>query len=483
MTGDADWTCPNPPCTVPTAIDTGMPNISPNVGITATPVIDQTNGIIYITAFTKENGLFYWRLHALNLATGAELSGSPALINGAVPGTGEGADPSGLIYFNPIMHLSRSGLVLNNGQVLVAFSSMDDQTPTHGWVFAFNASNLTQTAAFMTSATSGEDNIWMAGGAPAVDASGNIYFSTSNGDPAYDGTTSLQTSVVKISLNTSSGFTLQDYFTPFDYKTLTDNDVEIGSGAVLLLPDQPGAYPHLAVAGGKQGTIYLLNRDNLGKLSTQNNDPQIVQELYDVLPGGQDCCSGLYGSMAYFDNKIFMVGSGDYLRSVPISDGLLDWASTSTSTIQDKVRGASPSISANGSSNGIVWYLDASAYTYSWSSGYPQTVTNGPAILHAFSTDSLTTPLYSSNSVAGDAAGDAVKFAVPTVVAGKVFVGTQTELSVYGLRSDVASRHMDFNGRAIASVKQLPKFEFPLTNFRLANSCELHPFRQAGALF
>ena len=488
LTGDSLWTCPFPPCSVPTAVQMGFPNISPIVGITATPVIDQANGVIYVTAFTLENTFFRWRLHALSLATGAEMPGSPVTIDGDYPGTGEGANNDGLIYFNTSHHLSRSGLVLNNGLVYIAFSSMDDQTPTHGWLFAFDAATLLPVSTYMTSPNTGEDNIWMAGTAMAVDSNGSMYFSTSNGDPAYNAVAGdLATSVVKLAFG-QDGFQLQDYFTPYNHQTLTDLDVEVGSGGVTLLPDQAGAHVHEMVVAGKQGTIYLLDRDNLGKITTAANptsDPQIVQEFQGILPGGTSDGNGVYGAMAYYKNNLYVVGSGDFLRSIPISNGLLDWASMKQSNVKDTVRGATPSISANGNSNGIVWYMDASAYTYSWNpsvGGYPTIRTNGPVILYAFSTDDVTAPLYSSNSVSSDAAGDAVKFAVPTVVAGKVFVGTQSELSVYGLRSDIASNKQFQSGdREIASVKPKPQKTFPLAGFRAENSCELHPVRKGGA--
>ena len=425
--GDALSPCPSAPCTTPTVLDVGAPNVTPQVGITATPVIDATHGVIYVTAMTKENGAFYWRMHALNVATGAEMAGSPVLIDAAYPGKGNGVSADGLIHFDAVRQLSRAGLVLSNGTVFVAFTSFNNQEPTHGWLYAYNATSLANVGVWMTTPNSGDGTIWQSGGAPAVDSTGSLYFATGNGDPAYNsGPADLADSIMRVTLG-AQGLSLADYFTPYNRLALATGDVDVGSGGVLVLPDQPGPYPHLLVGGGKQGTIYLLNRDNLGQFNAAagaTSDSQIVQELVGDLPGGKNYGAGLYGTPSYYQGKIFMAAAGDYLRSIPLQNGQLNWSGMSRANARVVIRGATASISANGTQDGIVWYLDASAYTYSWVSGaYPPTLTNGPAVLYAYSTDNLSTPLYSSNMVSADAAGFAVKFAVPTIADGKVFVG------------------------------------------------------------
>ena len=253
----------------------------------------------------------------------------------------------------------------------------------------------------------------------------------------------------------------------------------------------------------------------MGKLNTVANatgDPQIVQEIPGVatgtsgatpgnttgIPGGNNR-TGIYVSPSYYNGAIFIAAVADDLRKIPITNGLLDWASMTSTGNEIVQRGATTSISANGSSNGIIWYLDASAYTYQWISGeFPPTLTFGPPILYAYSTDDLSAPLYSSKTVAADAAGCptsaantpgsgsgcAVKFAVPTVIAGKVFVGTDTEISVYGLRSDVAAANFQPQAnRGIASVRAAG-FDFSPAGFKVENSCPPHTSGLAtGALF
>ena len=231
-------------CSTVTPIQSGAPNVSPEIGITSTPVIDQVNGIIYVVALTDESGVFYWRLHAMNIQTGAEMAGSPITIDGSYPGDGNGVFTDGLVYFDPIHQLQRSGLVLNNGLLYVPFTSFNDQEPDHGWLFAYNASTLDPVSSWMSTPNSGDGTIWMSGGAPAVDSSGNIFFATGNGDANYFETTQggpantftdLSDSVIKLNFG-AQGFDLADYFTPYNYQQLAIGDVDLGAGGVLLLP-------------------------------------------------------------------------------------------------------------------------------------------------------------------------------------------------------------------------------------------------------
>lgn len=456
-----------------TPIQVNAPNISPEIGITATPVIDPNSNTIYVTAMSQENGVMYWKLHALSLATGNERAGSPVVITGTYKGIGLGSSGD-VVTFSPINQLSRAGLVLNNGIVTVAFTSFDDNEPDHGWVFSYDAATLGLAGVWMTTPNSGDGTIWQAGGAPAVDSDGSLIFATGNGDPnfAQMNPPDLADSVIKIKMG-SPDFTSPDlaypllpadFFTPYNHAALATGDVDLGSGGVLLLPtgdnnDIMGTTSNLLVAGGKQGTLYLLNRDNLGGLSTgTTGDNNVVDELIGDIPGGKNYGPGIYGTPSYYNGKIYLVAASDSLRSIPITNGKFNWAGTQAAATQYKLalRGATASISATGpaTSDSIIWYIDASAYTYSWVQGqYPPTKTDGSALLYAFSTDDLSKPLYVSPwtqvtsfgqapemqnndnciSVITNAAGCAVKFAVPTVQNGLVFVGTDTEVSVFGL--------------------------------------------------
>jgi hypothetical protein len=459
--GDADLACTD--CTSLSYLNTEAPNIYPEIGITATPVIDMSNGIMYVIATTIESGVTYQKIHGLYIDSGKEIPGSPVIVEPTLPGSGDGAstDSPSVISFNAVRQMSRAALTLNNGMVFAAFSSYNDQEPSHGWVVAFSANNLTAMGAWMSTPNSGDGNIWMSGDGPVVDSSGNLYLATANGDASLLTPADRNDSVVNLSVSSAGALTLTDYFQPYNYVALAEGDVEMGSGGVMALPDQAGPYPHLLLAGGKQGTIYLLNRDNLGQNILDTNasatsDTQIVQEITGILPGGKNYGAGIYSTPAYFNGSVFYCGAADYLRSFPVVNGQLDTASMQVANEKVVREGSTPSISANGTENGIVWTADASAYTYSWSYPNINILTNGPSVLRAYSTDDLSAPLYESSGQTADAAGDATKFAVPTVADGKVFLGTQTEISVYGLKSasnsNIKLRPLALDSRSPASL-------------------------------
>jgi mono/diheme cytochrome c family protein len=423
--GDSVLGCNN--CSTFTSTGVNAPNVYPQQGITATPVIDPSTNTMYLIASTVENGTYYHKLHALDITTGAERSGSPVVITGTGPGGGFGS-VNGELSFHAQFQLSRSGLALNNGVLYIAFSSQNDQetiggvtSGVHGWLFSYNASNLQQTASFITSPASGCSDIWMSGDAPAIDNAGNIYVSTGNDDQNAPTLMDYGNSFLKFTPN----LVLSDWFTPFNSLALSTADVDVGSGGLLLVPPQAGSSTNLLIGGGKEGTIYVTNQDDMGHMNTATgatSDTNIVQEISGVLPVGKNCCVGIYGTPAYYQGKVFIAAAGDYLRSFPIVNGLLNTATMQSANEEIAIRGATPVISANGDSNGIVWILNGSAYTYS-ASGKP--VTNGPAVLMAYSTDDLSSPLYRSDRVPADAAGYAVKYANPMVANGMVFVGGQ----------------------------------------------------------
>ncbi|HEX2715024.1 MAG TPA: hypothetical protein VHM88_22785, partial [Candidatus Acidoferrales bacterium] len=402
--------------------DVGADDIRAEIGITGTPVIDPATGTLYVVARTKESGTHFQRLHALDIATGAEKFGGPVVIQATLSGS------NGSVVFDPLRHLQRPGLVLANNTVYVGFASHGDVTPYHGWVMAYNATTLQQVAAYTTTLNGVQGGIWMSGAGLAADPSGNIYFSVGNGD--FDGLTNFGDSCVKLS--TTTGLTLSDYFAPFNQSALTGADLDVSSGGVTLLPDAAGsaAHPHLMVVAGKDGTIYVLDRDHMGGFnsSTSNPDSQIVQEIWNALGGTPidvtqptlQYVDNNFDTAAYWQNKVYWGGAGDHIKMFTLSNGLLSTKPASQSpTSYAGNRGASPVVSANGATNAIVWAIESA--------------TN--AVLHAYDATNLANELYNSNQAAAsrDVPGPPVIFAVPTVTNGKVYVGTQSQVVVYGL--------------------------------------------------
>src|ERR1700732_848651 len=410
----------------------GCSDLQPTIGITATPVIDPSSNTIYVEAKSTNGSSFFHRLHALALATGAEKSPGPALITATVNGTGDGSN-AGKLTFDSLHQQARPGLLLVNGAIYVAFASHCDIGPYHGWIFAYDEATLTQKSHFVTTPNGGLGGFWMSGSGIAADASGNIYIASGNGD--FDTThvpaTELGDTLLKLG-TTNANLTLLDYFTPFDQQHLSDNDVDLGSGGVLLLPDQPGAHPHIMVAAGKEGTIYVVDRDQMTTNNSHycssgcSNDPEIVEE------SGSGAIASLYSMPAYWNNTLYYMGQNSNLAKIPITNGKPDFAQRTTGVIGVGFPGTTPSISSNGTAAGagVLWAIDFSHY------GSPGPGP-GPAVLHALDAETTLTELWNSTQAANnrDRAGNAVKFSVPTIVNGKVYVGTSTEVDVYGLTS------------------------------------------------
>jgi len=401
--------------TVP-ASDTFCGQIEPEIGITGTPVIDASSGTIYVVAMTKETSggavNYVQRLHALDITSGAERAGSPVIIQATYPGTGEGG---ATLTFNPKNYKARPGLLLLNGTVYTSWSSHCDIGKYHGWIIGYDAASLKQTAVYNDTPNGNEGSFWQSGAAPAVDASGNIYVVSANG--SFDATTGgadLGESYIKLSA--SSGLAVADYFTPFNYASLNAGDTDTGSAGVALIGDEAGSaqHPHLMAGAGKEGRIYLLDRDNLGKLNT-GSDSQIVQSL----PGA---IGSLFGNPAYFNQTLYFCGAGDSLKAYPISNARMSTTPSSTSSVFFGYPGCVPTISATGTASGIVWVIDQAG------------------VLRAYDAARLSTELYDSNqNRARDAFGSAVKFSVPAVANGKVYAGTQNSLVAYGLLSGSAA--------------------------------------------
>ena len=406
------------------------PDIDPAVGITGTPVIDLASGTIYVDVHTREVGTttnYFHRIHALNITNGAEQAYSPVAVTNSVPGVGVDSS-GGVVRFNAKQQLQRPGLTLAGGKLYVAFGSYADTDPYHGWVVGFNATNLQSSAnnVFCTTpnATIGafginaaEGALWMGGDGLCADASNNLYFVTGNGSFSVN-TNGADYGDSFIKLSTTNGLAVTDYFTPYNQAALAANDSDLGSGGDILLPDSVGsaAHPHLMIGCGKDGTLRLIDRDNLGHFNAAN-DNQVVQEV----PGA---ITGSWSTPAFFNSQIYYQGNSDVMKAFFISNAVITATPTSQSTVSFSAfaDGGTPSISANGTNNGIVWAIQSDAAG-----------SGGAAVLHAFNATNLAQELYnSSQNPTRDNPGTAIIMTTPTVVNGKVFVGGAYALSIFG---------------------------------------------------
>jgi len=404
----------------------GCGDLTPEIGITGTPVIDPATGTLYVVAKTKEingaNVAYEHRLHALDITTGISRPGSGRALQASVPGTTLPNDGEDRVLFRSLRQNQRAALLLSDGVVSVAFSSHCIILPYQGWVLAYDAKTLDRLGAFNVAPNDpkGKGGIWHSGGGPAADASGNVFVMTGDGPfDAASGGSSYSDSILKL---TNGSLTVSDYFTPFNQLELEAADADMGSGGPMLLPDQAVGPPRLMVGGGKQGIVYLLNRDNMGKFQA-DSDSQIVQSFPVGSCAGGGSCS-IRSTPAYFNNKVYTVAATDSLKAYSLSpiDGLLSLPPVESPNTF-RWPGATPAISANGSNDGIVWALETGG-------------SGAPAVLRAYSAADVSTELYSSNgnqNSARDDPGPAVKYTVPTIANGKVYVGTQGQLSVFGL--------------------------------------------------
>jgi hypothetical protein len=369
---------------------------------------------LYVVAMTKENGIHTHRLHAFDITTGKSLVAGGTLIQAAVPGVSVPNDGTGLLRLKSLRANQRAALLLNNGTVYVAFGAYCNFDNDNGWLLAYDAKTLQPRAAFSTSPTGSEGGIWGGGGGPAADAAGDIFAMTGDGIfNAASGGNNYGDSFLKLA---GTGLQVRDYFTPFNQATLDTGNGDLGSGAAMLLPDQPVGLPRLVVGAGKQGIVYLLNRDNLGKFQA-GSDSQIVQSFPASACGAGSC--PVFGMPTWFNGKVYITPADDRLRAFALVGGRLSPAGQSVAKYPWP--GATAAISANASANGIVWTLQTNG-------------SGAPAILRAHDAADISVELFSSaTNAASDEPGKAVKFTVPTVFRGQVFVGTQDRLAVYGL--------------------------------------------------
>jgi hypothetical protein len=398
--------------------DRGCGQVTPEIGITSTPVIDRARGAIYVVSVSKAgSGHYFHRIHALDLTSGKELFGGPTTITATYPGNGAGSS-GGNVVFDPAQYNERPGLLEINGTIYTTWGSHCDIGAYTSWVMAYSADTLKQINVLNLVPNGSDGGIWMSGTAPAADAAGNIYFLIGNG--LFD--TVLNTNgfpshgdcgncYAKVSPTVP--LNLLDYFTPLNTVAESNADGDLGSGGPLLLPDvtdASGKVRHLAVGSGKDGIIYVLDRDNMGKFSgTQNN---IYQQISGELAGAE------FGKPSYFNGTVYYGAAGDSIKAFPISSAKLATTPSSTTAIQFPYPGATPAISANGTNNGILWAVE-----------------NGTlAVLHAYDATNLATELYNSNQASGGRdqfSGN--KFITAMIANGKVFVGTPNSVAVFGL--------------------------------------------------
>ncbi len=395
--------------------------ISPEIGITSTPVIDKAGNTIYVVATTVESGTVKHKIHALSLTTGAEKFGGPLTISGSYGG----------IAFAAARHLQRPALLLVGGNVIIAFGSQGDALPYQGWLFAYSASGgtLHRVAAWNAAPTAnGAAAFWNSGGGPAADTSGNIFVVSGNGlFNLNTGGADAGNSFLKLTLS-NGAFHIADYYTPSNFAELNTNDWDLGSGGPMIAPAQSGAtYPNLILCGGKDGTIYVVNRSNMGHYNA-SSDPA-VQKLAIGSPAPTN---GSFFTPANWNGYVYFGEIHAPVMAFKFASGLLPQSpSSQTSTIYG-YPGATPTVSANGATNGVVWTLDDSAYYGGTPSGGVNTP--GPAVLHAYRADNLGIELYNSSQAGTrDTAGTAIKYTVPTVANGHVYVGGAKQLTVYGI--------------------------------------------------
>jgi hypothetical protein len=427
---DADSTSSTPLWKISTLLngevpsdDRGCGQVTPEIGITATPVIDRTrgpHGAIYVVAMSKDgSGNYFQRLHALDLATGGELFGGPVTIQATYPGSGANSS-GGNVVFDAKQYKERPGLLQIGGIIYTTWSSHCDISPYTSWVMGFDAGTLALAQSnILNLVPNGNDGgIWMAGSAPAADSSGNIFFLVGNGD--FDTTLNASRFPTNgncgncfVKLATSGKITLADYFTPQNTVAESNADQDLGSGGAIALPDvkdSSGTIRHLAVGAGKDAIIYVVDRDAMGKFNSSTD--QIYQEINGQLGGS------VFSMPAYFNGAVYYGAVGDSLKAFPIASAKLAASPLSQTANQFGYPGTTPSISANGAANAIVWAVE----------------NGGTAMLHAYDATNLATEFYNSNQAANSRdhfSGN--KFITPMIANGKVFIGTSNSVAMFGL--------------------------------------------------
>jgi hypothetical protein len=413
-------------------VGVGGSDITPEIGVTGTPVIDpSTNTLYVVTKSSNAGGTVFQRLHAIDITTGSEKFGGPANIGSNItyPGTGDG---SSTVTFSPHYQNQRCGLALVNGTVYVVWASHGDILPYYGWIVSFNAATLAVKNVLNVSPNVQFGGIWMSGGAPAADSSGNLYVITGNATFDVTNTTAPTNDYGDSALQLSPTLGINSYFAPSDESMDNAVDHDFGSGGATLIVNDPTASPkHLLVGGGKDGTLYVLDGDTMGGFGDTK-----ARQFFNI-------GSNVFATGAFWDNTYYIAGRGNLISYAFDPTSKMFGTTTFSSSTTYGFPGATPSVSATGSaSNGIVWTLVTGSYCTSESQSC------GPAVLHANDATNVSHEIWNSSTASGDAAGNAVKFTVPTIANGKVYVGTRGnnvggadtstsapgELDVYGLK-------------------------------------------------
>ncbi|MGO9835307.1 MAG: pyrrolo-quinoline quinone [Polyangiaceae bacterium] len=387
-------------------------DLVPGAGITGTPVIDPSTQTMYLVALTKDSMGDHHRLHAIDLITGADKLGGPVDVSPTAQGTGANS-MNGTVQFDPGTHYQRCALALIGDIVYIGIgSNAESDSDNHGWVVGYGAGDLSSTMTFCTSPDDNWSSIWQSGGGLSADSAGYIYAETANG--TFDvNTGGKDYGDTALKLDSTGG--VVDYFTPYNQADLSNGDIDFGAANPVVLPDQTGPVAHELLASGKPGILYLINRDDMGHYHS-GSDTQIVQSV-PAFPNTTGVTNGIFMSPAYWNGWIYVSGIGDSVQAFALSAGRLSTSPASQTTEQFSWPGATASVSSNGSTAGILWVLDGKA-----------------GVLHAYDATNLASELYNTTQATGgrDTPGHPVKFAVPTVAKGHVYVGTQTELDVYG---------------------------------------------------
>ncbi|WP_324834746.1 pyrrolo-quinoline quinone [Alloacidobacterium sp.] len=410
-----------------TSDDHGCGQISPEIGITSTPVIDRALSAIFVVAMSKDqSGAYHQRLHALNLTSGAEMEGGPVEITASYPGSGYGSQ-NGMQVFDPGQYAERVGLLLMNGSIFLGWTSHCDEDPYTGWLMMYNETTLQQTSVLNLTPNgpttphfeNGEGSIWQSGAGLAADAQGNVYFLDANG--SFDTTLNsggfpsqgdFGNAFMRVS-TANNKLAVADYFNTYNTVSQSTSDLDLGSGGVLLLPDVTdvtGVTRHLAVGAGKDGNIYVVDRDKMGKFNPSSNN--IYQQVPNVL-------ASEFGMAAYFNGTVYYGSINSKLQAFTLQSGKLSTTPSSQTSIAYTYPGTTPGISANGTQNGIIWAIENTS----------------PAVLHAYDATNLAKELYNSSQASNgrDQFGNGNKFITPLIVNGKVFVGTPNGVAVFGL--------------------------------------------------
>jgi hypothetical protein len=403
-------------------------SITPLIGITATPVIDRSqgaNGEIFVVAMSKDSsGGYHQRIHALDLVSGSDVANSPTEISATYPGYSPwGAN--GVVPFDPGQYAARSALLLVNGTIYIAWNSHQDQQPYSGWVMGYSESTLQQTQVLNLTPNGVAGAIWMSGDGLAADSAGNIYFLDANGtfdlnfdDNGFPINGDFGNSMIKLSVS-SGTLSVADFFTTYNTPAQNAIDADLGSGGEILLPDMTdstGAVRHLIVGAGKDTNIYIGDRDNLGKFNATSADNRNV---YQQVNGGTK--NGAWSTPAYFNGTLYYGGINDTLRAYQFVNARLNSTPSSVSATTYPYPGTTPAVSANGTTNAIVWGVESSQ--------------QHAAVLHAYDATNLANELYNSNQAASkrDIFGNGNKFITPLVANGKVYIGNSNGVAIFGL--------------------------------------------------